>query len=85
MVLLGHTRLAPLVLLDELLSIERKLGRRRPAVRNAPRIIDIDLILYDGVRMRTSALTLPHPRAAQRAFVVEPLREIWSASTALLT
>ena len=85
MVILGHTALGPDALLREMLTIERALGRRRPAMRNAPRTIDLDLILYDAVRMRTPSLTLPHPRAAQRPFVVEPLREIWSASTAALT
>lgn len=85
MVVLGHTSLPPLALLEELLTIEKRLGRRRPAPRNAPRVIDLDLILYDAVRMRTPMLTLPHPRAAQRAFVMEPLREVWSALTALLT
>lgn len=76
-VLVGHTTLAPLQLLHELLAIERELGRRRPAPRNAPRPIDLDLILYDAVRMRTSELTLPHPRAAERDFVMRPLREIF--------
>ncbi len=85
MVVLGHASLPPLALLEELLAIEKRLGRRRPALHNAPRVIDLDLILYDAVRMRTPMLTLPHPRAAQRAFVMEPLREVWSASTALLT
>jgi 2-amino-4-hydroxy-6-hydroxymethyldihydropteridine diphosphokinase len=85
MVIVGHTRVSPEKLLKRMLSIEEKLGRRRPAPRNAPRTIDLDLIIYDAVRMRTPALTLPHPRATQRAFVVEPLREVWSASSALLT
>jgi 2-amino-4-hydroxy-6-hydroxymethyldihydropteridine diphosphokinase len=77
MVVLGHTSLAPIDLLARMMDIERELGRRRPDRRNAPRTIDIDLILYDAVRMRTPALTLPHPRARERAFVMEPLREIW--------
>lgn len=76
MVVLGHTALAPLALLDALQRIERNLGRRR-GVRNAPRTIDLDLIVYSGVRMRTGRLTLPHPRYAERAFVLEPLREVW--------
>lgn len=87
MVILGHTSMPPQPLLEAMLSIESALGRRRPAPRNAPRTIDLDLIVYDAVRMRTKSLTLPHPRAAQRPFVMEPLREIWSssASTALRT
>jgi len=85
MVIVGHTALSPEALLEEMLAIEARLGRRRPARRNAPRTIDLDLIAYGGRRMRTATLTLPHPRAAQRAFVVEPLREIWIASSALIT
>lgn len=76
MVVTGHTRLAPLALLDAMLAIEARLGRMRRGVRNAPRTIDLDLILYDAVRMRTPRLTLPHPRWRERAFVTGPLREI---------
>lgn len=76
MVILGHTALAPLALLDVLQRIERDLGRRR-GLRNAPRTIDLDLIIYSGVRMRSPRLTLPHPRYAQREFVMAPLREVW--------
>ena len=78
MVLLGFTAFAPSSLLSELLAIEKRLGRTRSGVRNAPRIIDIDLILHGSTRMRTSTLTLPHPRAREREFVMAPLREIWS-------
>lgn len=77
MVVVGQTRLRPEALLDALLAIEKRLGRRRPAPQNAPRTIDLDLILYDAVRMRTPKLTLPHPRAAGRDFVMRPLREVW--------
>lgn len=82
MVVTGHTALAPLALLDVLQRIESRLGRRR-GVRNAPRTIDLDLILHGAHRMRTPRLTLPHPRYAQRAFVLQPLLEIWSAATQL--
>ena len=75
-VLLGYTSLPPLDLLDALLSIERRLGRVRRGVRNEPRTIDLDLIAYGAVRMRTPRLTLPHPRAHEREFVMEPLREL---------
>ena len=75
-VLIGHTSLAPLALLDALLAIEHRLGRRRRGVRNEPRIIDLDLIAYDAIRMRTRKLTLPHPRAQEREFVMGPWREI---------
>jgi 2-amino-4-hydroxy-6-hydroxymethyldihydropteridine diphosphokinase len=74
-VVVGHTSLAPLALLDVLQGIETKLGRRR-GVRNAPRTIDLDLILYGATRMRTKRLTLPHPRYREREFVLAPLREV---------
>ena len=75
MVVIGHTSLAPLALLRELLAIETRLGRVRRG-RNSPRTIDLDLIAYDAVRMRTRELTLPHPRYREREFVMEPLREL---------
>jgi len=74
-VVAGSTRLGPQELLDALLAIESRLGRRR-SVRNAPRVIDLDLIIHSAHRVRTRALTLPHPRFRQRAFVMEPLREL---------
>ena len=75
MVVAGHTRLRPEELLDQLQAIEKKLGRRR-GQRNAPRTIDLDLILYGAQRVRTKRLTVPHPRYRNRAFVMEPLREL---------
>ena len=59
-------------------GIEDELGRVR-TVRNGPRTIDLDLIAFGGVRSDDPELTLPHPRAAEREFVMEPLREIWLA------
>ena len=56
-------------------AIEEHLGRVR-TVRNGPRTIDIDLIDYGGIVMNTPELTLPHPRAKERGFVMMPLREI---------
>ena len=75
MVLVGHTRLQAEGLLEGLQAIEKKLGRR-PGRRNAPRTIDLDLILYGAQRIRTKRLTVPHPRYMKRAFVMEPLREL---------
>jgi 2-amino-4-hydroxy-6-hydroxymethyldihydropteridine diphosphokinase len=75
-VVVGHTRLTPEELLDALQAIEKRLGRRRPAPRNAPRTIDLDLILHSANMRRTPRLTLPHPRAHERAFVMDPLREV---------
>ncbi len=77
-VLIGYTKLAPLALLDELLALEKKLGRVRRGIRNEPRIIDLDLILYGALRMNTKRLTLPHPRAREREFVMKPLTSLWS-------
>jgi len=75
MVVAGYTALAPERLLEELLAIEKRLGRVRRGTRNEPRVLDLDLILYGAVRMRTKTLTLPHPRAHERSFVMEPLLE----------
>lgn len=79
MVVTGYTRLAPEELLEALLAIESRLGRVRRK-RNDPRVIDIDLILHGGHRLRTRHLELPHPRARERAFVMEPLGEIWPSA-----
>jgi 2-amino-4-hydroxy-6-hydroxymethyldihydropteridine diphosphokinase len=76
MVAVGWTRLSPESLLDEMLAIERRLGRRRPAPRNAPRTIDLDLILHSANLRRSRRLTLPHLRYLQRPFVIGPLREL---------
>jgi 2-amino-4-hydroxy-6-hydroxymethyldihydropteridine diphosphokinase len=75
-VLTGYTRLEPLALLDELLAIETRLGRVRRGVRNEPRLIDLDLILHGATHIRTRRLTLPHPRAHEREFVLAPMREV---------
>jgi 2-amino-4-hydroxy-6-hydroxymethyldihydropteridine diphosphokinase len=74
-VIAGYTDLGPRPLLDTLLRIESRLGRRR-TIRNAPRIIDLDLILHSAHLVRTPALTLPHPRYLGREFVREPLRAL---------
>jgi 2-amino-4-hydroxy-6-hydroxymethyldihydropteridine diphosphokinase len=69
------TQLSPQALLDALLEIEHKAGRQR-SFANAPRALDLDLLLYDNVEMQTKKLTLPHPRMFERAFVLLPLAEI---------
>ena len=56
-------------------EIEARLGRE-PAFRNGPRVIDIDILLYDSQVMDTPDLTIPHPRLTQRAFVLAPLAEL---------
>lgn len=58
-----------------LLQIEETFGRERP-FPNAPRILDLDLLDYDGMRMDTAHLRLPHPRMHERGFVMLPLAEI---------
>lgn len=70
-----HTRLTPRALLAALLQIETRHGRRRE-FKNAPRTLDLDLLLYDGLVMHEPGLTLPHPRMLERAFVLIPLTEI---------
>lgn len=70
-----ETTLAPLVLLRALLALEDSHGRERP-FPNAPRVLDLDLLLYDDVHMQTPELTLPHPRMQDRGFVMLPLAEI---------
>ena len=70
-----ETTLAPLAFARAMHAIEDRLGRVR-TVRNGPRTIDLDLISFGDVRMATPELTLPHPRARERAFVLEPLAEL---------
>jgi 2-amino-4-hydroxy-6-hydroxymethyldihydropteridine diphosphokinase len=70
-----ETTLGANELLQQLLEIEQQLGRTR-SVRNAPRTIDLDLIAYDYQTASNAVLTLPHPRAHERAFVLIPLCEI---------
>lgn len=73
--LCATTTLAPEALLDALKQIERELGRTT-GLRNGPRLIDLDLLLYDDLVLATARLTLPHPRLAERPFVLVPLAEI---------
>jgi len=75
MVIAVRTVLPPLDLLRLLLETERELGRVRD-IRYGPRTIDLDLLLYEQVEIRTEELELPHPRMLERAFVLVPLMEI---------
>jgi 2-amino-4-hydroxy-6-hydroxymethyldihydropteridine diphosphokinase len=77
-VALVETTLAPRALLIRMQAIERLQHRRRDATtpRNAPRTLDLDLLLYDARRMRSARLTVPHPRMHERAFVLRPLTDI---------
>lgn len=62
-------------LLQALQAIEAAAGRQRP-YRNAPRTLDLDLLLYGDARIDSAQLTVPHPRMAGRAFVLRPLAEL---------
>jgi 2-amino-4-hydroxy-6-hydroxymethyldihydropteridine diphosphokinase len=71
------TDLAPLELLDVLLDVEREHGRVRVAgERNAPRTLDLDLLLHGGETLRHERLVVPHPRMLERDFVLAPLARI---------
>jgi 2-amino-4-hydroxy-6-hydroxymethyldihydropteridine diphosphokinase len=71
------TSLLPDALMQRLLDIETKMGRDRTnAVRFGPRVIDLDLILYDDVKQKSDLVELPHPRFRERAFVLVPLAEL---------
>lgn len=69
------TGLSPEPLLDALLTIENRFGRERP-YKNAPRTLDLDILLYNRECIATERLSIPHPRMAERAFVLIPLAEI---------
>ena len=82
-VIAGTTKLTPAELLGKIHLIEQERWRRR-IVRNAPRRLDIDIILFDAVRMRSRELTIPHPRFGEREFVLQPMREIgWGQTPSL--
>ncbi|MCK4881603.1 MAG: 2-amino-4-hydroxy-6-hydroxymethyldihydropteridine diphosphokinase [Candidatus Omnitrophica bacterium] len=70
-----QTQLAPQKLLHLLKQIERELGRKK-TILNGPRSIDLDILLYDHLKLQTPQLTLPHPRMFKRHFVMNPLKEI---------
>jgi len=75
MVVEGETELFPMQLLLRIQTIELELGRQRRTPKG-PRTIDIDILLYGNAVIHTNKLEVPHPRMAQRRFVLEPLAEI---------
>lgn len=87
-VVLLETSLPPRQLLELCFTLEARFGRPDPHVRSkqreaarwSARYLDIDLILYGKLRCQTQSLTLPHPRVAERLFVLRPLVEIWPAA-----
>jgi 2-amino-4-hydroxy-6-hydroxymethyldihydropteridine diphosphokinase len=66
----------PSHLLDELKSIERNAGRLNDAIRFGPRILDLDIILYDDLAENSAELVIPHPRMHKRRFVLKPICDI---------
>ena len=72
-----ETELPPRALLELLLAVEHRFGRRRKGVApGGPRTLDLDLLLYEGVEIREPGLRIPHPRLQERAFVLGPLAEV---------
>ena len=74
-VLKGETELEPQALLDYLKSLEIRLGRT-PSIHYGPRLIDVDILFYDQLILKTPDLTLPHPHLHERAFVLVPLADL---------
>jgi len=71
-----ETRLSPRALLDHLLAIEKRHGRAR-GIPNGPRTLDLDIVLYGGATIAEPGVSVPHPRAHERAFVLAPLVDVW--------
>ena len=76
-----ETSLTPNALLGVCLGIEAAMGRVRQ-FKNGPRIIDLDVLLYEGITMDTAELTIPHPRIGERDFVLVPMAELYDKACA---
>ncbi len=81
-VMLVETGLSPRALLGSCLGIEAALGRAR-SFANAPRVLDLDILLLEGVREADAELTVPHPRMRERGFVLIPLLDLFPDGKAL--
>lgn len=75
----AETELSPFELLGRLKTIEREIGRKK-TTRWGPRVMDLDIIFYGDLVISTDSLVIPHPRAHERRFVLEPLLEIEPAA-----
>lgn len=82
MCIIVMTELSPRALLGACLGIEAAMGRTR-TIKNAARVIDIDLLLYEGEEIHTQELNVPHPEIRNRAFVMVPLAEMFPEKKAL--
>ncbi len=74
-----ETGLSPFGLLRHLKKIEKELGRVK-TVRNAPRVVDMDILTFGNKKINTPRLKIPHPRMHEREFVIRPLKELWGLS-----
>lgn len=72
-----ETELKPEELLEKLLKVEQEMGRIR-TIKNGPRIIDLDILLYNDEKINKPNLKIPHPKMNEREFVLKPLSEIWT-------
>jgi 2-amino-4-hydroxy-6-hydroxymethyldihydropteridine diphosphokinase len=70
------THLEPLALLDRTMAIQQRMGRKQNAIRFGPRLLDLDILLYDDRVMVAPRLEIPHPRMHKRAFVLQPICDI---------
>jgi 2-amino-4-hydroxy-6-hydroxymethyldihydropteridine diphosphokinase len=70
-----NTLMSSYLLLKQLQNLEQIAGRERPYI-NAPRTLDLDVLLYGNAQINSPTLTVPHPRMLERAFVLQPLHEI---------
>jgi 2-amino-4-hydroxy-6-hydroxymethyldihydropteridine diphosphokinase len=80
---LVDTTLAPRELLRGLLDIEKRHGRQR-GIPNGPRTLDLDIVVYGEEKIDEPGLAIPHPRAAERDFVLDPLRDVWPEAVSRL-
>jgi 2-amino-4-hydroxy-6-hydroxymethyldihydropteridine diphosphokinase len=71
-----QTQSEPAVLFRDLKSVERGFGRKKDGIRFGPRILDLDILLYDRLILKSVELTIPHPRMHQRRFVLQPMCDI---------